>query len=263
MPSSNRGTHPYQRFIPREEVQAVSAWTFAPVGEAAPAPASEPEPPPITPEDVEAARAQAFAEGFEQGRQTGAQEMRDALTEPLRHQAEELAQRVAGILAQAQAELDAVQQALAQQVLLLACDVARQVVRRELTQPLSAVQAVVLEALTMLTDDARPAVLRLHPDDAERLQPALGEALQRQQVRLQADERVTPGGCVLQTRLGVVDGTLQRRWARAVANLGLDEPWQPAPASAWAGTAAYPSAPTHEADGATDTPPDPQEAAHG
>jgi|GEM_PF-214218 len=226
MPSSNRSAHPYQRFIPREEVQAVSAWTFEPVDDAARATPSEPAAPPITPEDVEAARAQAFAEGFEQGRQTGAQEMREALTAPLRQQAEDLARRVADVMAGAQAELDAVQQQLAQQVLLLACDVARQVVRRELAQSLGPVQAVVQEALSMLSDDARPAVLRLHPQDAQRLQPMLGEALQRHQVRLQADARVTPGGCILQTRLGVVDGTVERRWARAVANLGLDEPWK-------------------------------------
>ncbi|MDM7464278.1 MAG: FliH/SctL family protein [Tepidimonas taiwanensis] len=232
MPSSNRGAHPYQRFIPREEVQAVAAWAFEPVSDeeraarAAPAPPEEEEKEPtFSAEEVEAARAQAFAEGFEQGRQTGAQEARDALQEPLRQQAREHAERIAALLQQAQEQLDSVQRTLADQVLLLACDIARQVVRRELAQPLEPVRAVVDEALGMLTDDARPAVLRLHPDDAQRLQPHLGDALQRQRVTLQPDERLTPGGCVLETALGSVDATVERRWARAVGNLGLDLPW--------------------------------------
>jgi flagellar assembly protein FliH len=227
MPSSNRGTHPYQRFIPREEVQAVTAWAFEPVDERERAAAEPPPEPAITPEDVERARAEAFAQGFEQGRQTGAQETRDALTEPLRQQAQAHAEQVAMLLATAQAELDAVRARLADQVLLLACDIARQVVRRELAQPLEPVRAVVDEALSLLTDDARPAVLRLHPQDAQRLGPLMDEALTRQQVRLVPDERLTPGGCVVETAHGSIDGTIERRWARAVANLGLDLPWNP------------------------------------
>ena len=226
MPSSNRGGHPYQRFIPREEVQAVSSWTFEPVDDAARRAARQAqEEPAVTPEQLEEVRAQAFAQGFEQGRQTGAQEAREALTEPLRQQAEEHAQRFAALLATAQAELDAVQRTLADQVLLLACDIARQVVRRELAQPLEPVRAVVDEALSLLTDDARPAVLRLHPDDAQRLEPLMADALARQRVTLVPDARVSAGGCVLETAQGSVDATVERRWARAVGNLGLDLSW--------------------------------------
>lgn len=231
MPSSNRGAHPYQRFIPREEVQAVSAWAFEPVDDAARAAAqrAQQQAPAIDAEALEAARAQAFAEGFEQGRQTGAQEAREALAEAMRQQAEaqaqEHAQRVAAVLAAAQDQLDAVQRTLADQVLLLACDIARQVVRRELAQPLEPVRAVVEEALSLLTDAARPAVLRLHPDDAERLAPAMADALAQQRVTLVPDARLTPGGCVLETAHGLVDGTVERRWARAVGNLGLELSW--------------------------------------
>lgn len=226
MPSSNRGGHPYQRFIPREEVQAVSSWTFEPVGdEARRAARQAQEEATVSPEQLEEIRAQAFAQGFEQGRQTGAQETRDALTEPLRQQAQEHAQRLAALLANAQAELDAVQHALADQVLLLACDIARQVVRRELAQPLEPVRAVVNETLSLLTDDARPAVLRLHPVDAQRLGSSMTEPLARQRVILVPDARLTPGGCVLETAQGSVDATVERRWARAVGNLGLDLPW--------------------------------------
>lgn len=226
MPSSNRGGHPYQRFIPREEVQAVAAWAFEPVGDAERQAAQKAQDdPPIDAEQLEAVRAKAFAEGFEQGRERGAHEAHEALKAPMKRQAEDLSRRFAELMGAAQAELDTVRHQLADQMLLLACDIARQVVRRELAQPLEPVRAVVDEALSLLTDDARPAVLKLHPKDAERLGPTLTESLQAQKVRLVPDARLTQGGCVLETTQGSIDATVERRWARAVGNLGLDAPW--------------------------------------
>jgi flagellar assembly protein FliH len=64
MPSSNRGAHPYQRFIPREEVQAVTAWAFEPVDERERAAAEPPPEPAITPEDVERCASRGVRTGF-------------------------------------------------------------------------------------------------------------------------------------------------------------------------------------------------------
>lgn len=231
MPSSNRGGHPYQRFIPREEVQAVQAWTFAPVDEATLAAQRAQEEAKLraavaaSEQQLREAHARGFSEGFEQGRQTGAQEMREALEGQLRQQAAEQAQRLASLLAGAQAELEALRQRLADELLALACDLARQVVRRELMQPLPAVRAAAEEALAMLTEDAQPATLRLHPDDWAILQPELDTMLQGRRVQVVADARLTPGGCVLESPLGVIDATLPRRWARALAALGCEQPW--------------------------------------
>jgi flagellar assembly protein FliH len=43
---------------------------------------------------------------------------------------------------------------------------------------------------------------------------------------LVADASVKPGGCVVAASGTVVDGTLDTRWRRAVANLGLASPWE-------------------------------------
>lgn len=232
MPSSNRGAHPYQRFIPREEVQQVQSWTFAPVDEAtlaaqrAEAEARQRAALAATEEQLRQAHARGYTEGYEQGRQAGAQQTRDALMAELQAQAAEHARRVDALVASLQDEFEALRTRLAEQVLALACDIARQVVRRELTQPLAPLRAVVLEALQQLTDDAQPATLRLHPSDLEALQPTLGELLAGRRVQAVADARVQPGGCVLESAAGVVDATLPRRWARALAALGRDdEPW--------------------------------------
>lgn len=232
MRSSNR-PHPYQRFIPREEVQAVQAWTFAPVDEAtlaaqrAEAEARERAARAATEQQLQEAQARGYTEGFEQGRQTGAQEMREALEAPLREQAAEQARRLAAVLAGAEAELESLRARVADELLALACDLARQVVRRELAQPLAPLRAVVAEALELLGEEAQPATLRLHPDDLALLRPALDELLAGRRVQPVADERLSRGGCVLESALGVVDATIERRWARALAALGRSEPWQP------------------------------------
>jgi flagellar assembly protein FliH len=237
MPSFNPANkpHAYQRFIPREEVQAFTAWEFTPMDTAAEAAAQAasdqaqaeaatpaPTEPPI---DLEAERAQAYDDGFEQGRLLGVQETTEALQEPLQRQLETHNQRLQALLQQAQRDLDQLQAGLATQVLELACDVARQVVRRELRQPLDSLHGVVQEALALLVAEGQPATLKLHPGDLELFAPTLGEQLQQQGVKLLPDASLTPGGCTLEAIQGAVDATVEKRWARAVANLGLELPW--------------------------------------
>lgn len=229
MPSSSRSTH-YHRFIPSEEVQEVEAWVFKPVD------GSEPEATSTTPEEatpslsaeaVEEIRQQAHAEGFEQGRLAGAQETRDALEKQLQRQTREQANRVAHVIQQAQAGFDRLEHELADQLLELACDIARQVVRRELAQPMEPLRAVVQEALSLAVDDGRPVTLRLHPDDAALLQSADTELQTPLRIQVQPDPHISRGGCVVESAHATVDARIEKRWARAVANLGLETPWQP------------------------------------
>lgn len=229
MPSSNRSSH-YHRFIPSEEVQQVSAWEFAPVdAPTTPPPAPEPESEEaaslVPTELLEEARQQAYAEGFEHGRLAGAQATRDQLEAPIRRQAAEISQRLGQMLQQAQTELSQLEDGLAAQLLELACDIARQVVRRELAQSMDPIKAVVHEALRLATEDHRPVTLRLHPADLAEVQADLREVLESQSIKLVADAHLTPGGCVVESTQGVVDGTVEKRWQRAVANLGLNPPW--------------------------------------
>lgn len=233
MPSSKPSSSHYQRFIPSEEVQQVSAWQFdsmdgkpnrAEAASAAPDPQAPQAPSPAALEEL---RQQAYAEGFEHGRLAGSQETRDALQAPLQQQAHELTQRVTDLLQQAQSRFDQLEDVLASQLLELACDLARQVVRRELAQPLEPLKAVVQEALALAVQDSRPATLRLHPQDLELLRNQLPEVLDATALKLLADERLTPGGCLVESAQGAVDGTLEKRWSRAVANLGLNAPWNP------------------------------------
>ena len=100
-------------------------------------------------------------------------------------------------------------------------------VRRELATPLEPLKATVQEALALLVEDGKPATLRLHPDDLALLQAEPTTPWAGVAVQLQADDSLTPGGCVVESPQGAVDATVEKRWARAVANLGLQAPWKP------------------------------------
>ena len=73
----------------------------------------------------------------------------------------------------------------------------------------------------MAFDKPRNCVLR----DAERLQGPLRERYGDAGVQWVADPQVPPGGCWVESAGTVVDGTVAKRWERAVAALGLQSAW--------------------------------------
>jgi len=218
---------PHSRFIPREEIGGVAAWEFAAVdgSEAAAPRRGKPAAESVSAEVLQAAREQAYHEGFAHGHDAGSQEVRDALEASLRRAAEETAVRLGLVLNTTRDQLKRNEVAISRHILDLACEVARQVVRRELQADPQALLPVVQEALRELVDDSLPATLRLHPDDLAVMKGALQETLGDDAPALVADTSITPGGCRVESAATTVDATLEKRWLRAVGNLGLETPW--------------------------------------
>lgn len=223
----------HSRFIPREEIDAVAAWSFSSMdaGQTAPAPLAQPEPEPQPPIDLELmlqeARQQAYAEGFQHGHDAGSQETRDALEAVIRRSAEETAVRMGQLLHSMGDQLIAAEQHIARQILELSCDIARQVVRQELKVNTRHLRAVIGEALEQMVEDGLPATVRMNPEDLALMKGALLETLGENAPELVADPDISPGGCLIQSPSSVVDATIEKRWARAVGNLGLSLDWNP------------------------------------
>jgi flagellar assembly protein FliH len=224
-PAAKASAH--SRFIPREEIGAFAAWTFSAMDSAdePPAPAAEPAPPEAATEaaTLHDAREAAFAEGFAEGQASGALAAREALEAPLREAAEATAQRMEQLLDGMREQLLRSEDLLARQLLELACDLARQVVRQELRSHPQHLQPVLAEALGQLVDDHLPVTVRLHPDDLAPLQAALRDTANPP--AFVADASLSPGGCLVESPAMAVDATVEKRWARAIGNLGLDAPW--------------------------------------
>ncbi|MFT4241177.1 MAG: flagellar assembly protein FliH [Acidovorax sp.] len=234
MPSSNPHhgyNRLYARFIPSEEVGDVTRWKFGAVDGSDPV---EPEPQSaaeIPPEIDEAAQQallqqaldDAHAQGLAQGREETALEWQRRMDDYIADQGRQAAQRLQAVMQTLDASLIDLQQAMAQQVLELACDIARQVVRQELTVNPNALQPVVREAVNMLVTEGRPATVRLNPADLDTL---AREEIDGPGVQWIADPAVAPGGCLVESAGTVVDGSLAKRWERAIAALGLQSPWE-------------------------------------
>lgn len=235
MPSSSKH---YARFIPSEEVGMVTEWKFGAMDgsdqvEEEEAPELPPVPDPVDEEAqlemIRQACDDAFARGVEEGRLQAAVEWQQRMDDYVAQQGRELADRIQSAVAHLDMQLQDMQQHMARDVLALACDIARDVVRQELSVNTEALLPVVQEAVGMLVAEGRPAVVRLHPDDMETLAQPLRDAVDAPHVQWQADAAVAPGGCQVESGGLVIDGSLEKRWSRAVASLGLETPWQGVP----------------------------------
>lgn len=222
----------YARFIPSEEIDAVSAWRFANV-DGTPHPEDEVkaiEPQGPTPEEVEAlveaAQQQAYEEGHAAGHAAGVAETRAALEAPLAIAKTDWLQRFDALLTTLEHQISDTQETVAQSVLDMACELAKQVLRRELAADTNALLPVVREAVAQLAGDASPIAIRLHPDDLASLESTWEDAPTRERPRLVADDTITPGGCLIVAPGSGVDATIEKRWMRAIANLGLSTPWE-------------------------------------
>jgi len=229
----------YTRFIPGEEIEAVEQWRFGAIDTAAQLLADRQRA--IALADAEAQKQaseqQAYQAGFDagmaqgttrgsaQGRAQVQVETRRQMDDFMANMARQTGDQLAAMLSAAQSRVVEAEQAMAQDVLELACELARQVLRRELSIDPHAVLPVLREALGLLGLQHKSAVVRLHPTDAQMLKEIVHDAFAGMSLTLVSDAAVLPGGCLVESSGTVVDGTVSKRWQRAVANLGLNTAW--------------------------------------
>lgn len=219
------------RFIPGEDIRAVTQWDFGDV-DADLLKLAELDR--ARQSDVDNAREEAvrekghaagFAEGFAQGQATAILQGEHQLQAYIDGQGRDAAAQFANLLLSAREQLADSQQVMARGVLELACEVARQILRHELSVNPNVVLPVVREGLKLLSDDSRSAVVRLNPLDMDVLQDTLQTEFASLSLTLTPDSSIAPGGCRISSAGAVVDGDLHLRWRRAVAKLGLDLDW--------------------------------------
>lgn len=228
----------YTRFIPGEEIAEAVQWQFGDIGdgqsEAALLPAQD-EAQETVQEQEDASDLQerlqqvhdaAFAEGLRQGQMQAAREGQQRLDDYVSGQGRQAGEQLAAVVRSLEESYAGLQQHMADELLQLACDIARQVVRQELQSGPRALLPVVREALATFVQDSRPSTVRLNPADWKLLESALREEFGGARVQWQPDSAVQPGGCMVECAGAVVDGSLDTRWRRAIAALGLVSAWR-------------------------------------
>jgi flagellar assembly protein FliH len=130
-----------------------------------------------------------------------------SLATSLRAAADELAARRKALIEEVQP-----------QAVRLAIAIAGRLVMRELETDAPVALAAAREALQGISS-ADVVRIRLNPNDRERLADALRGELGGDGVEITADGSVGRGGCVVDTRFGTIDATIDTRWAKMVAAL--------------------------------------------
>ena len=157
----------------------------------------------------QAGRAEGQREGYAQGQAEG-------YAAGLR-QAQEQAQALGNLLQSLPTALRAAEREVADDLLALARDIARQMVRQELTTEPRHILTLVRELLR--TEPALGGTPRLlmHVDDAALVQQHLADELHAAGWRIRTDLSIQRGGCRVHAAGGALDATLETRWERVVA----------------------------------------------
>lgn len=161
--------------------------------------------------------AQGRAEGLEIGREEGYREGQQA--------AQREAQRLQAAINAFSNEVAGLHERMSGQLLALALDVSKAMLKTSLMVTPELVLPVIENAIQDLGVVAQPAQLALHPSDAELVRQHLGEELDRGNWRIREDSALSPGGCVLETAHNHVDATMETRWQRIAAALQGQSEW--------------------------------------
>lgn len=168
---------------------------------------------------------EGYAQGFTQGHTQATAEGQRQLNEYINHQGAQLSRHFGQLFANVQQQITDSEQVMAQGILELACELARQVVRQELTTNTKVLQPVIREAMGMLAVDCKVAVIRLNPQDYAVVSELVNTEFSHLTITLLADASITPAGCLIEAAGTIIDGTLEKRWKRAVGTLGLESSW--------------------------------------
>ena len=175
---------------------------------------------------AEALREAAWSEGFQQG----SVEARAAVEAELRAQwaARQDALRteldaVASDIATARANLWLSQES---EMVALALDIARQVIKTEVSQNPNVVHAVLANALRRITDKDNVRV-RVSVSDALCVKEAREDLMEivdgLRFIEIVEDRRVGDGGCVIETNAGTIDAKIETQIAEVARALGVSE----------------------------------------
>jgi flagellar assembly protein FliH len=227
-PNSRAGTNAYTRFIPREELQGFASWMPDTFGDnpasQSPVRAAVPEPEPAPEAAIEVIQAQLNAarqDGYRDG-------YRDGLV-ALESFKQSFAQQLAGqfglVLTNFDHELGELEQQIAASVARIATQLARQVVRSELSARPDLVVQVAIDAVNSVLMSARQITVYVHPDDQPAIAQGAGEVLAARGARLVGKPDIERGGVLIESDAGTVDARIGARWNQAVQALGTGVDW--------------------------------------
>ncbi len=172
---------------------------------------------PLTLDELEAIRQDAYNEGFSTGEKDGFH----AGQLKAKQEAEVVLQGKVGALEQLMSHLlepiAEQDQALERALVQLVSQMSREVIRRELLADSSQLTQVLREALKLLPMGAGNVRIHINPQDFERVK-ALRER-HEENWRILEDEQLQPGGCRVESEHSLIDASIETRLELALTQL--------------------------------------------
>ncbi|WP_231512373.1 FliH/SctL family protein [Paucibacter sp. KBW04] len=222
----------YSRFIPREELQDFAAWNpgalHGAMNEKRPsvsAPAPAPTSPPPTPEpepDLQELLHEARQAGYQDGYRDGMAAL-DAFKQSF---AKQMAAQLGVLVQNFDADFRAMEDEMAQTLARCALELARQVVRSEISQRPEHIAKVAHDAVEALQLSAKHVRVRVNPADYPLVMDGAGEEMRAREAQVLPDPEVPRGGCKVESDISSVDASLAARWQQAAAAMGQASLWE-------------------------------------
>ncbi|MFZ4873970.1 flagellar assembly protein FliH [Janthinobacterium sp. Mn2066] len=183
--------------------------------------------------EIDAIREQARTSAFEEGRAAGYAEGHaaghadghaQAYAEGKQASAVELAhlQTIAVEFGNAVGHAD---ELIANDVMELALQLAKGMLKTALPVRPELMLPLVREAIEYLPVLQQPALLMLHPEDAQVVRDGIGDEIDKGGWRIIEDPTVERGGCKIDTASNQIDAQTSTRWQRLTHALGKDLDW--------------------------------------
>ena len=164
-----------------------------------------------TADDIERIYRDAHKQGYDAGYEEGTARVRME------------AMRLHTLVEQLEAALTVFDRQVAEELLGLSLEVARQVVRQTIAARPNLILDVVRDALAQLPH--QHAAIYLHPEDASLVRSYLGEQLAHAGHRIFEEAALSRGGLRMEAGGSHLDASVAGRWRRVLEGIGADEDW--------------------------------------
>lgn len=162
-------------------------------------------------------RKKGYAKGMQEGFAVGMAEAKE------RVQGDQ--QRLVAMLTAFSDALEKSDEQIADDVLSLALDIAKAMVKVKLNVDHSVVLPVVMDAIHYLPHIQRPARILLHHDDVQLLREYMADEISSEHWQIHEDHNVERGGCIVETGTNQVDATNTVRWKRISEAFSQKNDW--------------------------------------
>lgn len=162
-------------------------------------------------------RKEAYAKGMQEGFAVGMAKAREASREDK--------QKFLNLTTAFSEALEKSDEQIADDVLSLALDIAKSMLKVKLNIDPATVLPVVMDAIHYLPYVQKPARILVHHEDAQILREYLADEISSQHWQIQEDSNVERGGCLVETGANQIDATNEVRWKRISEALAQSNHW--------------------------------------